>query len=121
MKTIEGMLTAKGLKLAIAEAMSQGKPVVATNWSANTEFCKEDTAWLVPYDMVPILPHEYPPSMVEWASADVSVAAKMLREIRSKPDVVRKRAELGRRFIKERYSIERFKSDVDRFLDSGVE
>ena len=111
----------EGFGIGMAEAMSQGKPVVATNWSANTEFCKEDTAWLVPYDMVPILPHEYPPSMVEWASADVSVAAKMLREIRSKPDVVRKRAELGRRFIKERYSIERFKSDVDRFLDSGVE
>ena len=38
----------------MAEALSQGKPVVATNWSSNTEFCFSDTAWPVPYKMVPI-------------------------------------------------------------------
>ncbi len=108
---------AEGFGIGMAEAMSQGKPVVATNWSANTEFCRPDTAWCVPYKMVPILPHEYPPAMIEWADADVSAAAEMLREIRSNPEAARARAESGVRFMNEHFSLERFKADVERFLE----
>ena len=106
----------EGFGLGMAEAMSQGKPVVATAWSANTEFCREDTAWCVPYKMVPILPHEYPPSMVEWAQADVQAAARMLKEIRDDPAAAREKAERGKAFMESYYSIANFKRDVDSFL-----
>ncbi len=107
----------EGFGIGMAEAMSQGKPVVATNWSSNTEFCFPDTAWPVPYKMVPILPHEYMVAMKEWADADVDAAAAALLEIRRDPEVASKRAACGAAFMREHFSIESFKRSVDLFLD----
>ena len=112
---------AEGFGLGMAEAMSQGKPVVATNWSANTEFCKPDTAWCIPYKMVSILPHEYPVSMKEWADADVDAAAAALREIRRDPEAASKRAARGAEFMKEHFSLENFKKSVNLFLTAAGE
>ena len=106
----------EGFGLGMAEAMSQAKPVVATNWSANTEFCHPDTAWCVHYKMVPILPHEYPPSMIEWAQADIREAANMLREISLDKESAKRRALEGKKFIENYYSLDHFKRDVDSFL-----
>ena len=108
---------AEGFGLGMAEAMSQGKPVVATDWSANTEFCKPDTAWCIPCKMVPILPHEYPVSMKEWAEADVEVAAAALKEIRANPEAAAERAARGAEFMKEHFSLENFKKSVETLLD----
>lgn len=110
---------AEGFGLGMAEAMSQGKPVVATNWSANTEFCNSDTAWCIPYKMVPILPHEYPVSMKEWAEADVDAAAAALREIRADPESASKRAAHGAEFMKEHFSLENFKRSTENLLSGG--
>ena len=107
----------EGFGIGMAEAMSQGKPVVATNWSANTEFCKPDTAWCVPYAMTPILPHEYPESMKEWADADVEAAAAALREIRDNPEKARERVLRGKAFMEEHFSLVNFKADVEKMLD----
>ena len=107
----------EGFGLGMAEAMSQGKPVVATNWSANTEFCRPDTAWCVPYKLVPILPHEYPPCMKEWAEADVEAAAECLRDIKGHPEAAMAKAARGKALMADLYSLERFKADVDAFLD----
>lgn len=112
---------AEGFGLGMAEAMSQGKPVVATNWSANTEFCKPDTAWCIPYSMVPIRPHEYPVVMKEWASADVEAAAAALCEIRRDPASATRRAANGSVFMKDYYSLANFKRSIDEFLDGRVE
>ena len=106
----------EGFGIGMAEAMSQGKPVVATNWSANTEFCKPETAWCIPYKMTPILPHEYPESMKEWADADVDAAAVALREIRDNPQLVAERAARGKKFMEEHFSIANFKADVEAML-----
>ena len=108
---------AEGFGLGIAEAMSQGKPVVVTGWSGNLEFCHEDTAWLVPYKKVPILPYEYPVSMKEWAEADVDAAAAALREIRRDPAAAALRAERGARFMNDHFTLTNFKDSVDSFLD----
>jgi glycosyltransferase involved in cell wall biosynthesis len=107
----------EGFGLGMAEAMSQGKPVVATNWSANTEFCRTDTAWCIPYHTVPILSHEYMVSMKEWAEADAESAAAALREIRSNPDLVAQRTAKGKQFMEEHFSIANFKKSVEAFLD----
>ena len=107
----------EGFGIGMAEAMSQGKPVIATNWSANTEFCRPDTAWCIPYRMVPILPHEYPVEMKEWAEADVEAAAMDLREIRANPKFAAERAAKGKAFMKQHFSVEQFKADVAAFLD----
>ena len=111
---------AEGFGLGMAEAMSQGKPVVATNWSANTEFCNSDTAWCIPYKMVPILPYEYPVSMKEWAEADVDVAAAALREIRDNPSAAAERAARGAAFIKEHFSMANFKKSVEAIMNGSL-
>ena len=108
---------AEGFGLGMAEAMSQGKPVVATNWSANTEFCRPDTAWCIPYRMVPVQPHEYMVATKEWAEADVEAAAAALREIRDNPGLVAERTAKGKLFMEEHFSIADFKKSVDAFLD----
>ena len=110
----------EGFGLGMAEAMSQGKPVVATNWSANTEFCRADTAWCIPYHMVPILSHEYMVSMKEWAEADAEAAAAALREIRANPGLVAERTAKGKLFMQKHFSIANFKKSVDAFLDGRL-
>ena len=111
---------AEGFGIGMAEAMSQGKPVVATNWSANTEFCMPDTAWCIPYRMVPILPYEYPVSMKEWAEADVEAAAAALREIRDNPKAAAERASRGAKFMAEHFSIANFKKSVEAFMNGSL-
>ena len=106
----------EGFGIGMAEAMSQGKPVVATNWSANTEFCRPDTAWCVPYRMVPILPHEYPVEVKEWAEANVEAAAMDLREIRANPKLAAERAANGKAFMEQHFAVARFRADVELFL-----
>ena len=111
---------AEGFGMGMAEAMSQGKPVVATNWSANTEFCREDTAWCIPYHMVSVLSHEYMVSTKEWAEADVEAAAAALREIRNNPELVAERTAKGKLFMEEHFSISNFKKSVDALLDGKL-
>jgi glycosyltransferase involved in cell wall biosynthesis len=43
-----------------AEAMLQGKPVIATKYSGNTDFMNADTSFLVDYRLVPVAEGEYP-------------------------------------------------------------
>ena len=106
----------EGFGIGMAEAMSQGKPVVATAWSANTEFCNPETAWCIPCKMVPIRPHEYMAAMKEWADADIDAAAAALREIRDNPQLTAERAGQGIKFMEEHFSIVNFKKDVEAML-----
>lgn len=107
----------EGFGIGMAEAMSQGKPVVATDWSANTEFCRPDTACCVPYAMTPILPHEYPVSMKEWAEADVDAAARMLRALYDDPAQREALGQRGKTFINDYFALPNFKRDVEAWLN----
>ena len=107
----------EGFGLGMAEAMLMGKPVIATDWSANTEFCKPGSSFPVPYRLVPVMPGEYFTSMGEWAEADVNAAAAALRRCHDFPELGRETGEKGRRFVEEHFSLERFKKSIDTFLD----
>ena len=109
----------EGFGIGMAEAMSQKKPVVATNWSANTEFCHDETAWCIPYKMTDILSNEYPVSMKEWADADIEAAADALREIRNNPQFAEERAKNGAAFMQSHFSTEKFKADIENILRRG--
>src|SRR5262249_15651963 len=44
---------AEGFGLHLAAAMAAGTPVIATSYSGNVDFMDDDSAFLVPYELVP--------------------------------------------------------------------
>jgi glycosyltransferase involved in cell wall biosynthesis len=65
----------EGLGLTMAEAMSYGKPVIATGYSGNLEFMDERVSHLVPYELVPV-PEDWwaHATGAHWAEPDVDAA-----------------------------------------------
>lgn len=86
----------EGFGYGPAEAMALGKPVIMTNYSANTEFGGKGNCMLVDGPLIHVLHDEYlytRPEMV-WCDPDVSQAAEMLRELYESPAL---REKIGRR------------------------
>lgn len=90
----------EGYGRTLAEAMLLGKPVIATGWSGNADFCTSDTAAIVPARFVPIEPGDYPYSdgMV-WADPDPEAAAAALRVVVTDAAYRERLANNGRRFM----------------------
>lgn len=73
---------AEGFGLVMAEAMLLGTSVIATNWSANTEFMDRSVACMVDAEVVP-LEKDYPPYHAgdHWAQPDEAQAAEWMRKL----------------------------------------
>lgn len=73
---------AEGFGLVLAEAMLNHIPVIATNWSANTEFMNEEVACMVGYQLKElekdILPYR---KGNRWAEPDISEAAEYMKKL----------------------------------------
>jgi glycosyltransferase involved in cell wall biosynthesis len=75
----------EGLGLHLMEAMSLGRPVVATGWSGNTDFMTQENSLLVGHRLVPVQT-EHPDYLPEvgregqvWAEPDPGDAVEALR------------------------------------------
>lgn len=76
----------EGLGLTMAEAMSYGKPVLATGYSGNLQFMTEENSFLVPWTETRVPPHTEPyPAGARWAEPDVEAAAALMRRIFDDP------------------------------------
>jgi len=86
---------AEGFGLTMAEAMSMGKPVIATGYSGNLEFMSSENSLLVPFEPVsiPLGCDPYPPGS-RWAQPDIPAAAGFMRALADDPEMV---AEIGDR------------------------
>jgi len=72
----------EGFGRSLAEAMLMGKPVVATNYSGNTEFMRPDNSCLVNYTLAPVKEGQYPQAQGQvWAEADTEHAAWHMRRL----------------------------------------
>src|SRR5205823_1547928 len=72
---------AEGFGLTPAEAMSLGKPVIATRYSGNLDFMNDENSYLVSFELVPI-PSDcdpYPEGGL-WAEPNVEEAARFMRQ-----------------------------------------
>jgi glycosyltransferase involved in cell wall biosynthesis len=77
---------AEGFGLNIYEALLLGKPVVATDWSANAEYGPEFQNYKgVAYELVPYKDwmRHYQDKRFSWAEADIQDAASLLIELRN--------------------------------------
>lgn len=86
---------AEGFGFTTAEAMLLGKPVIATNYSATTEYMTHQNSRLVDFDLVPLDRDfgPYPRGSV-WAEPSISHAATLMRWVYENPENAR---ELGAR------------------------
>ena len=88
---------AEGLGLGMAESMLLGKPVIATNYSGNTDFMTADTAYLVDSDLAVVGPGLFPyPEGAHWAEARVEHAAALMRRVFDDPAAARATGERAR-------------------------
>jgi glycosyltransferase involved in cell wall biosynthesis len=72
----------EGFGLTMAEAMSLGKPVIATGYSGNMEFMDESVASLVPYTLCEVGPGHHPyPADARWADPDLARAGELMRHV----------------------------------------
>lgn len=75
----------EGFGLTIAEAISQGTPVITTGWGAPPEFLGKDYPLLVDYAMIAVASEPtdgWADTCGDWASADIDHAASLLRWVR---------------------------------------
>jgi len=77
---------AEGFGLAPAEMMHLGKPVIATGWSANTDFMTADNSFPVRYQLKALAQAVgvYPAGQL-WAEADIDHAAHCLTRLLDDP------------------------------------
>lgn len=84
---------AEGMGLVLMEAMSLGKPVIATAWSGNMSYMDHGNACLVGYSLVPVranLPlysERYIGAPAEWAAPDVAHASAWMRALWLSPQL----------------------------------
>lgn len=99
---------AEGYGMTIAEAMALGKPVVATDYSANVEFMTDEVSRLVKYRLV-TLARDFGPYLrgFRWAEPDVEHAAAVMRELADDPTRAADLGERGQRHVLEVLSPER--------------
>jgi len=97
----------EGFGLGMAESMFLGKPVIATDFSGNTEFLTAETGYPVPCQMRPVGEGEYPHyAGNSWAEPDVRIAAEIMRSVASKTDEARHKALRGQAYVQQHYSPE---------------
>jgi glycosyltransferase involved in cell wall biosynthesis len=112
---------AEGFGLVIAEAMLRGIPVVATDWSGNTDFLTHETGMPVDYTLIPAHDpqHTYEHPGICWAEANIDQAAQALRTLRADPEFRLRLGIAGRSRATELFSPTKYGKKVKELLALG--
>lgn len=94
---------AEGFGLPMAEAMISGLPVITTGWSGQTDFCTQETAWLIDYKFARARTH-FDLSASVWAEPDEDHLTELMREVYETPEDARQvRVAAGQRKLNEHF------------------
>lgn len=97
----------EGFGRLLAEAMSLGKLLIASNFGGNTDFTTAETACPVNGRLVDVKPGEYLfGGGQQWFETDIAHAAQYMRDVATNPSDFAALAENGRRYILEHHSPE---------------
>lgn len=112
---------AEGLGLVIVEAMLRGLPVIATDWSGNTDFLTAETGMPVPCRFVPVVDPQgnYPDRGMAWADPDVGAAAAALKLLRQDEAMRRRLGDAARDAALRKFDPTRYVAEVVRLLEEG--
>lgn len=98
----------EGWGFGMLEAMSLARPVIATAYSGNMEFCRSDNCFLVDFDLIGVQEAEY--IFVErgslWAQPRRSHAAERMREVAADPAAARAIGKAGADFINSNFTVQ---------------
>lgn len=122
MDVLVSMHRAEGFGLVMAEAMKNGVPCIATNWSANTEFMNQDVACMLDYELVE-LEREIGPYKKgsRWADPSVEQAAMYMRKLYEDKEFYDSLSVGGRNYIEERLGKERIVGLIrNRLREIGI-
>ncbi len=90
---------AEGFGLPMAEAMLSGLAVITTGWGGQTDFCNDETAWLVDYKFELARTHFGLFDSV-WAMPDTAHLAKTMRDVHDTDSSLRgKRSAKGKELL----------------------
>ena len=96
---------AEGFGLVMAEAMLLETAVIATNWSANTEFMNPDVAFLVDAAITELRSTSFPYLKgTHWSEPDESQASNYMRQIYQNPSSAKVKATQARAYIMQKLS-----------------
>lgn len=96
----------EGFGLGMAEAMLVGTPVIATNWSSNTEFMNSEVACMVDYKIVELQEDiGLFKKGSRWAQADISHAAMYMRRLYEDREFGNNMADKAQKYIKNKLSM----------------
>lgn len=108
----------EGTGLTIAEAMAAGKPVLATDWSGNTDFADASNSYPVAYALRAVARTVGPYRAGEtWAEPDVEHAAALMREVVTDPVTAARRGAAARERMQREYSADAVAALVRSRLD----
>lgn len=93
---------AEGFGLPLAEAMYLGTPVIATNWSAPTEFMDEKSACLVDYELITLSADIGPYHKGNrWADANIDQTAEYMKKLSEDKAYYENKIRAGSTYIRE--------------------
>lgn len=108
----------EGFGLVMAEAMALGTPVIATNWSSNTEFMTHDTACLVDCQRVEIGKDWGPYRKGQlWAEPDLDQASAYMRRLVADPDFTRRLAQAASQHLHDNFGQKQMAQKIRNRLD----
>ena len=108
----------EGFGRGMAEIMALGKPVIATNYSGNTDFTLADNSCLVDYQLIPVEPGQYPHGDGQvWAEPDVEQAGWYMKRLVDDPSYRERIGLAAKAFMQENHSPRSIGARYARRLD----
>lgn len=110
----------EGLGLGMMEAMSMGKPVIATRYGGNLDFMNDENSCLVNYKLVPVEPGAgpYQPGWL-WADADIEEASVFMKKLYEDRAYCKSLGDRAQEYILSYYNEDRFMKELTTWMRSS--